>query len=64
MKTHELKNEITNKGMLGFDIENFKGELDFFEIGFMNDKFFVFKNGELIQTTKIISKQIQEIINN
>ena len=57
MNRHELKKEIATRGILEFEIE-----LNLFEIGFMNDKFFVFQNGKLIHTTKVISKKIKEIL--
>ena len=65
MTIQQLKKKIEKSGILEFSISNHKGQIDFFEITFLDktNNFSLWQNGHIIQTSKGITKKIKEILN-
>tara|TARA_R110000824_G_C14655206_1_gene617138 strand:- start:150 stop:350 length:201 start_codon:yes stop_codon:yes gene_type:complete len=64
MTIKELKNDIKKSGGLEFSISDHRGQIDFFEITFLDktNNFSLWQNGHIIQTSKGITKKIKDIL--
>jgi uncharacterized protein (DUF427 family) len=55
MKTQDIKKQLLESS-IEKTIINFQGEEDLFEIDFLNNNFIVWKNGQIISSTKNTTK--------
>tara|TARA_R110002020_G_scaffold168262_4_gene356949 strand:+ start:1778 stop:1969 length:192 start_codon:yes stop_codon:yes gene_type:complete len=62
MKTQDIKKHLLESS-IEKTIINFQGKEDLFEIDFHNNNFIVWKNGQIISSTKNTTKFIKELLN-
>ena len=53
--------EILKEDWISIEVENFRGNIDLFELSFNRNRFHIWKNGKIISSTFGINKLIIEL---